>query len=177
MPTLDQIQDQLKKLDGVSAFLAKKEIKELPNILWHDEEVKGLIQGFYSNGNGLLVGTNKRLIFINKKLLGGITVEDFPNDKISSIQYETGLMFGKITIFTSGNKAVIEQTDKKQARVFCDEARERISNKPAAQPAAVAQPAGQIDVAGQLEKLASLKEKGIITDEEFQQQKQKLLNG
>lgn len=31
------------------------------------------------------------------------------------------------------------------------------------------------DVAGQLEKLASLKEKGILTDEEFQAQKSKLL--
>jgi hypothetical protein len=177
MPTLDQIQTQLQKLDGVSSFLAKKEIKELPNILWHDEEVKGLIQGMYNNGNGLLVGTNSRLIFINKKLLGGIVVEDFPYDKISSIQYETGLLFGKITIFTSGNKALIEQTDKKQARTFCDEARERISNKSAAAaPVPVAaQPGTQVDVADQLQKLAALKEKGILTEEEFQAQKKKLL--
>lgn len=177
MPTLDQIQSQIKKLDGVSSFLAKKEIKELPNILWHDEELKGLIQGMYNNGNGLLVATNSRLIFVNKKLLGGIVVEDFPYDKISSIQYETGLMFGKITIYTSGNKAIIEQTDKKQARTFCDEARERISNKPAATaPIPVAAPAGaQIDIADQLQKLAVLKDSGILTEEEFQTQKKKLL--
>lgn len=177
MPTIEQIQSQIQKLDGVSSFLAKKEIKELPNILWHDEEVKGLIQGFYNNGNGLLVATNSRLIFINKKLLGGIVVEDFPYDKISSIQYETGLMFGKITIYTSGNKALIEQTDKKMARTFCDEARERISNKPAvaaAAPVAV-QGGGQIDIADQLQKLAALKESGILTEEEFQVQKKKLL--
>ncbi|ETP70347.1 hypothetical protein G159_02120 [Planococcus glaciei CHR43] len=55
-------------------------------------------------------------------------VEDFPYDKISSIQYATGIMFGNITIYTSGNKAEITQVDKAQTKNFAEPLRARISN-------------------------------------------------
>ena len=42
-----------------------------------------------------------------KGFIFGLKVEDFPYDKISSIQYETGLIFGKLTIFTSGKIRLI----------------------------------------------------------------------
>ncbi len=92
-----------------------------------DEKVENIIQGFYNNGNGILVATNKRLIFVDKGLLFGLKVEDFPYDKITTIQYETGILFGKLTIFTSSNKAVIEQVVKSKVRVFGDWLRARIS--------------------------------------------------
>ena len=103
MPTLIEIQSQIKNLAGFESFLGRKEIKELPSILWEDEKVENIIQGTYNNGNGVLVATNIRLVFVDKGLLFGLKVEDFPYDKISSIQYETGILMGKLTIFTSGN--------------------------------------------------------------------------
>ena len=46
------------------------------------------------------------------------------------------------------------------------------------QPMAAPEPSGgSDDMIAQLEKLASLKDKGILTDEEFAAQKQKLLGG
>lgn len=129
------------------------------------------------NGNGLLIATNKRLVFVDKGLLGGLKVEDFPYDKISSIQYETGMVFGKIKIFASGNKANIEQIDKQQAKTFAEYVRARISS-----PSEHAsyqdhnQQNSNGSLADQLRELAELKEQGILTEEEFQQQKTKILN-
>ncbi|MEX0996865.1 MAG: PH domain-containing protein [Flavobacteriaceae bacterium] len=177
MPTLEQVKNQIQKVDGLSKFLGKREIKELPNILWENENVENLIQGTYNNGNGILVATNKRLIFIDKGLVFGLKVEDFPYDKISSIQYSTGLLLGKLTIFASGNKAIIDNVEKQRVRLFGDFVRNKISSKENenASPATSSNEKSQDDIVTQLERLAKLKEKGILTDEEFVQQKQKLL--
>ncbi len=177
MPTLIEIQTQISSLDGLQSFLGRKEIKELPNILWDDEKVENLIQGTYNNGNGILVATNKRLVFIDKGLIFGLKVEDFPYDKISSIQYETGLIFGKLTIFTTGNKAIIDNVIKSNVRTFGDWVRARISKSvenaiKSNQTISVS----QLDLVEQLTKLAKLKEAGILTEEEFQLQKTKLLS-
>ena len=107
--------------------MGRKEIKELPSILWEDENIERLVQGFYNGGLGILVATNKRLIFVDKGLVYGLKVEDFPYDKITSIQYKTGLLMGEITIFASGNKADISNIEKKQTRTFAEYTRARIT--------------------------------------------------
>jgi len=89
-PKLQRILDQVKRLPSGSLFLTKKEIRELPNILSDNEEVVDLVPGFYSGGNGILVATPKRLVFVDKGMLYGLKVEDFPLDKVTSIQCETG---------------------------------------------------------------------------------------
>ena len=178
MPTLKQIKAQIKSIDGLSKFLGKREINELPDILWENESVENLIQGMYNNGNGILVATNKRLVFIDKGLVFGLKVEDFPYDKISSIQYSTGLLLGKLTIFTSGNKAVIDYVDKQRVRIFGDFVRNKISSKDTVEtPSNQSQQKADTsdDIVSKLERLAKLKEQGILTEEEFTQQKQKIL--
>ena len=178
MPTLAEIQEQIRNLDGLSRLLGRKEIKELPDILWEDERVEAIVQGVYNKKLGILVASNKRLIFVKKGLLYGLQVEDFPYDKITSIQYETGLMYGKIKIFSSGNKAEIEQVEKRRARDFSEYIRARISGvtKHASyheQAAAAKDPYD--DMLTKLERLPQLKERGILTEEEFQEQKQAIL--
>ena len=54
MPTLEHIQSQITNLDNISKFGGKKEIKELPNILWEDEVIQKLEEGFYKSGTGIL---------------------------------------------------------------------------------------------------------------------------
>ena len=179
MPTLEEVKEQIKSIDGLSKFLGRREIKELPDILWENENVENMVQGFYKNGNGILVATNTRLIFVDKGLLYGLDVEDFQYNKISSIQYSTGLLLGKLTIFSSGNKAVIDNVDKKRVRVFGDFVRNKISSK---EKEVKIEKVGcqdnmKVDIVSQLEKLAKLKKDGILTEDEFLQQKKNILKG
>tara|TARA_B110000879_G_C10819998_1_gene373735 strand:+ start:66 stop:614 length:549 start_codon:yes stop_codon:yes gene_type:complete len=180
MPTLEQVKTQIQRIDGLSKFLGKREIKELPNILWENENVENLIQGTYNNGNGILVATNKRLVFIDKGLLYGLKVEDFPFDKISSIQYSTGMLLGKLTIFASGNKAIIDNVDKQRVRIFGVFVRNKISSNDSENSSQTTSSTrnntdSQDDILSKLERLAKLKEQGILTEDEFVQQKHKLL--
>ncbi len=178
MPSLDEIKSQIKGIGGLDSFLGRREIKELPNVIWHDERVENIVQGSYNNGLGILIATNKRLVFVDKGMFFGLKVEDFPYDKISSIQYETGLLLGSITIFTSGNKAVIDNVEKSKARSFGDWIRARISTAKEnvlEQPKAKVPSSNSDVILEKLERLAKLKEQGILTEDEFQKQKQIIL--
>jgi hypothetical protein len=179
MPSYETVRIQISKLDGYDQVITRKEIKELPNILWDDENIHHVISGTYNHGQGLLIATEIRLLFVDKGMLGKLKVEDFPLDKISSIQYETGMMFGKITIFTSSNKAAIEQVEKNSARAFAEMCRRMISKQerndtrhnPENEQGGVSENAS----ISELERLAKLYSDGVLTDEEFSKAKQKLI--
>ena len=152
-----------------------KEMKELPKILWEDEKVEKVIQGFHEKGSGILAATNKRLIFVDKGYTGRLRVRDFPYDKVTSIQYNTGFVMGGITIYSSGNKSEITNISKAVVGSFAEYVRARITavTKHASAPVTPSTP--QEDMISKLERLGALKDKGLISDQEFQEQKAKLL--
>jgi Bacterial PH domain/Short C-terminal domain len=184
VPDLTEVREQIGHLDGGNKFLSRKEVKELPNVLWDDEKIEKLIIGTYGGaaGTGVLVATNKRLVFVDKGMMN-LRVEDFPYDKITSIQYKTGMMLGELTIFASGNKAEIKNVNKGQCRNFAETVRARITaasehasyREPASQTAAPQSADAGGDLVSQIERLGRLREQGHLTDEEFQAQKEKLL--
>lgn len=176
MPTEEEVKTQIRNLNYGSKLLGYKEIKELPDILWENENIEKLVQGMYNGGQGILVATNKRLVFVDKGLIFGLKVEDFPYEKITSIQYKTGLVLGKITIFASGNKADIENVDKKQTRNFAEYVRAKITKTTDhATKSMSSSNTSSLDIADQIKKLADLRDSGILTEEEFITQKEKLL--
>ena len=76
----------------------------------------------------------------------------------------------------SGNRAEIDNVIKIRVKPFSDFTRTQISKhgkSNSTQNVTINQP---IDLADQLSKLASLRDKGILTDEEFQIQKSRLLS-
>lgn len=191
MPTLEEIREQIQAIEGVAPSLLKsnkKEIAELPSVLWANESLEKIIAGRYDNGFGVLCATNKRLIFLDKGLLGGLKVEDFPYDKISSIQYKTGMLLGEIIIHASGNNSKIDQLEKAGTRSFAEYVRARITkvsenatiptdNRPS-EANTLSSKEGSIDFEQKiqlLERLAKLKEQGILSDEEMLKEKAKIL--
>lgn len=171
---LNEIKKQIEQiqLSNTSAFLGRREISELPNILASDEVVDNIVQGTYNNGQGILVSTNRRLIFVDKGMMFGLKVEDFPLDKISSIQYEIGLLLGDVKIHTTGNVANIENVEKASARSFSEFVRNKLSQP---KEVVIQSNASEPSALDQLEKLAKLWESGILSEEEFNDQKRKLL--
>lgn len=174
MPTLEEIEEQFEKNGFLYNFIVNsREIKELPNILWEDENIEKVVSGFYDKGWGVLVASNKRIIFVDKGLFG-IKVEDFPYDKVTSIQYETGMVWGKITIFASGNKADIDKVDKDKVRNFSEYVRARITGTK--EHVSAPEPT-ETKSEADTEVLKTLKTrlaKGEITKEEYEELKQVL---
>ena len=162
-------------------FGAKRELKRLPSYLWDNEVVEAMTGGAYGRGQGLVVLTNQRLFFLQDGVMSQ-TSEDFPLDKISSVQWQAGMLMGEIVVFASGTKAEIKQVDKVDGKTIVDAVRQRLSapkqqEAPAPNPSSTAaETGGGGDVFEQLRKLGELRDAGIVTPEEFEAKKAELLS-
>jgi len=155
-------------------FGGGREIKKLVDHLWEDETVERMTTGRYSNGNGLVVLTDRRLLFIREGMVSHVT-EDFPLDKISSVSWSSGLALGKITVFASNNKTNIDNVNKLDGKEMVDLIRDRLSRPKESTPPESTAPPAQVDVVGQLKQLGELRDCGVLTPEEFETKKAELL--
>ncbi|TDE35515.1 hypothetical protein E1289_07690 [Actinomadura sp. 6K520] len=165
---------------------ANREIRRLAAHLWDGERVELMSAGTYGPGTGLVALTDRRLLFLKDGWTRQIT-EDFPMEKISSVQWSSGVLQGSLTVFASGNKAEIGNMLKKDGKAIADAIRGRLADRDAGQaasasaptptaepgPRAVA-PAGQSPIE-LLERLGQLREAGVVTDEEFEAKKAEIL--
>jgi hypothetical protein len=170
---LDEIKDELEKLDINPTFFARKEIHELPNVLSRDEKIVYLVEGRNKTTTHhiVLVATDRRLIFIDKEMFYGLKVEDFSYDKVTSIQYEKEFMLASIDINVSSDIVEIDGVGKYEAELFCEKVRDFMSR-----PKEYFQAKAEPTVLDQLEQLGRLKESGVLTEEEFLEQKKRLIN-
>ena len=178
MADATSVNNAIRNLGGTERFLGRGEIKALPSILWEDELPEKIIQGSYNNGSGILVATNKRLVFVDKGLMS-LKVEDFPCDKISSIQYSTGMLMGGIEIYASGNKAEIKNITKDQVKPFAEYVRARITGTSAHASATVSPPqmvSQEDDPVKKLKQIKEMLDAGLIRQEEYDSKKAEILS-
>jgi hypothetical protein len=116
--------------------------------------------------------TERRLLFF-KDGWTGKTSEDFPREKVSSVQFSAGLLIGRITVFASGNKAEITNVNKHDGKRIVDNMRARLS-EPTSEAEPVAPPPA--DPVEQIRKLGELRDAGVITESEFEEKKRDLLS-
>jgi hypothetical protein len=179
MWTHQKINDYIKacnfKLPNTSS-----EVRELPNILSPDEDLHGLLQGNLKSiagrkqaGIGLGIITSKRIIFFRKSIIGTTTKEEIPLSRISSASFRSGIALGCVAVTSNSNEALIDDCDKKLGAIFAKVVTDLINeyNSKSHQPTT-----NTLSNYDKIEKLFELKEKGIITDEEFTTQKTALLN-
>ena len=125
------IQEAVRYIDGVNkgSFGSKREIKELPKILWEDVLPEQIVTGYYKDKTGLLVATDRRMIFLEMGFLGQLKVEDFWYDNISSMESTRGIVWGNVTVYSSGNKAVIDKVPKNEIDDFVAAQRNKLTTK------------------------------------------------
>lgn len=175
MPNLKDIHLQIENLNLTRAnkLGIKREIKYLPEILMENELILGLTNGFESGHKWLIVCTNRRIVFLDKRLFFGLRQKDILIDKISSVSQESHLVFGKIIISEGTMNTVIGNIPQNTVKAFVNAINKSIDTS---KMRSSHFGSSEIDIASQLHKLAELKEKGLITEMEFNIQKKKLMN-
>jgi len=176
MPSIAEIKRQIDAYPNRYIFWTQKEIRALPEIIDHGETIRALTSGMVRGKTWLAVCTDRRLIFLNRGMLWGTEQAQMPLDRIQSIDHQFTFFFGSISVFDGINAFTLNMVLKSSILPFVKTTEEAMYASRHGQPA---QPtaAGPTDVASQLTKLAGLKEKGYLTDAEFQMQKKKLLGG
>jgi hypothetical protein len=151
-----------------------KTLKELQDSLDDSETLIGVIHTFDDeNRDGGLFLTDRRIICICKGFGLGTKTADFPYSKISSIEYKSSILKSKITIHVTGNTSEYTVFDKELANQIVKFVREKLVG--ILETPKTESEEGK-DVFAQMEKLALLRDKGIISEEEFNNKKAELLN-
>jgi hypothetical protein len=134
----------------------------------------GLLQGGTLQQNGLLVLTDRRLLFIRSGIIHSHQVS-VPLDTVTAVSVSKGLL--KSTLKTTGPQSnlVVNGVDKADAEAFASELRTILANRAHGM---VLPPSSSVGhVADEIERLAALRDRGILTNAEFAAQKSKLLAG
>lgn len=172
MPTLAEVRRQIDACRDRYIFWTQKEIRALPKILDENEQIKAVTSGLMHNSTWLAVCTNRRLIFLNCRMLIGLQQVQMPLDRIQSIDHRFTLCFGSISFYDGVNVFTMNMVLQSSIMPFVKVTEEMMHQLK--KPQTPAKETGN-DIASQLSKLAELKEKGYLTEDEFQAQKKKLL--
>lgn len=167
--------DRIAKEIGDDQFFTKKELNHLPEILSDGEQVIAFTSGLMNGHTWLLTLTDRRIIFLDKGMIYGLKQTTIDLDKVNSISCRTRIIFGEITIEDGASSRRINNVWKKTVVAFTNKVRDAIEARKSASRHAPAPQAGGDDVVTKLEKLAVMLEKGIINQEEFAQQKARIL--
>ncbi|MBS2782699.1 PH domain-containing protein [Aeromonas salmonicida] len=162
---------------GDDLFFTKKELAHLPEILLDGERVISFTSGMMDGNTWLITLTDKRIVFLDKGLLYGLKQVVIDLDKVNAVSGETGLLLGSISIQDGATTHTIKNVQKKTVVNFTNKIRDALEERkrPQSSHLTSTNSAEATDVISQLERLASLKEKGILSQDEFEQQKSKLI--
>jgi hypothetical protein len=151
----------------------KRELKKLAEHLYEGETVRFIAQGTYEGDQGIVVLSDVRLLFLFHGVMRQ-RKEDFPLRLISSVQTKSGWGTGEIKVWVSGNSASISGIVKSDLEPLADAVRQGIATQHAAPPTGPSAESAE-DPYEALRKLASLRDAGVLTEEEFETKKQDLL--
>lgn len=159
---------------GDDQFFTKKELNHLPEVLGDGEQVLSFVSGLYQNSTWLVALTDTRLLFLNKGMVFGLKQTTLDLSKVYSVTAKTGIVFGKITV-DAGSEHVIDNVLKKTVVPFTNKVQTQMTALKQGSAVTTFAPVAPASIVDQLERLASLRDKGILSDEEFSAQKAKLL--
>ena len=165
---------------GDDQFFVKKEFNYLQEILQDNEQILAFSSGFMDGNTWLISLTDRRIIFLDKGLIYGLKQDIIPLNRVNAISGKTGMMFGNIQVTDGARTRIIKNVWKKTVITFTNKVQETldaINKSPVLRSSEnTQQPATKENKYEELEKLAALKEKGLISEEEFNQEKKKLLD-
>lgn len=92
-----KVKQCLRSMGASPYILSRPEVEKLALLLQDNERIEAFICGTYIAGWGMLVATERKLIFIEKQFVR-LKVEELPYQMISAIDHSTGRKYGKVTV-------------------------------------------------------------------------------
>lgn len=179
---LNRITDERHRRTNVKLSGAdRKRLVEVLGMLDPDEVIRWYCTGQQlkrrnSEGKetiGVLVATHRRLIY-NGRLMLVRETEFFLLDTIDSISQTSGVALGGLTLTGPGFTFTVERMSKTEAALAAERMRAVLAeHRSRVLPP---QPGVAVAVADELRKLAELRDEGVLSREEFDEQKTRLLS-
>lgn len=115
----ERVLQELRDL-GVTRFaLMRAEARYLPRLIHADEHIKGVVYGRHQEGHAMLVATDKRIIFLDKKPLF-INADEMTYFIVSGIRFTRAAMSCTVTLHTRVKDFSIRTFNAKCAEAFVE---------------------------------------------------------
>ena len=100
--------NRIAKEIGDDQFFTKKELNYLPEILSDGEQILAFTSGLMDGNTWLLTLTDRRIIFLDKGIIYGLSQAIIDLDKVNSISFKTGLFFAEIVSGSESKKYTVD---------------------------------------------------------------------
>lgn len=99
MVRTEDVKSQLSRIGVNFQFMCRAELRELPSILFDNEQIHHVVRGRYEGGWAIVCATNQRVLLIDKKPFY-LTIEDMRYDMIADVEYNQRLVDSSIRLGT-----------------------------------------------------------------------------
>lgn len=115
----ERVKQELQKL-GVSRYaLWRAESRHLPSIIHKDELIGGVVYGKHVDNFAMLVATDRRIIFLDKRPLF-VNVDEITYDVVSGISFSHAGIGSTVTLHTRIKDYPIRTFNQRCAKVLID---------------------------------------------------------
>ena len=112
-----RVKQELREAGVTGYGLIKAESRYLPQIIHEDEHIMGVVYGQYSGGSAMLIATDHRVIFLDRKPLF-TTMDELTYDVVSGVKLDSSGIFTTIVLHTRIANYVIRYANAKCAKLF-----------------------------------------------------------
>ena len=116
---VSRVYEELKRAGAVAYDMWLPETRYLPHIIAHTEHIRGAVYGKYGKNRGVLVATDERIIFLNKKVLL-LQLNDISYNVVSGVTRTRLGPIGTVTLRTSMGDYSLRTFNQKNAKNFVD---------------------------------------------------------
>lgn len=170
-------------------FATMKEMQSLPSQLQSGEVVLAFTAGVMSDtgdsnktdfgvSTWVVVLTDRRFLFLDAALLSkSLDVHSILHKNVQGVRVAQGFVLGKISIDTGGRTTTIDNCEKKSVKILGDIANDwlQVLEERKVKPSGTASNTGESGL-DKLKKLGELKALGLVTEQEFNEAKAKVLS-
>jgi hypothetical protein len=142
--------------------------------LREDETVRFLTFGSYTRNSGVLVLTDARIVFFDRRVQEPSL--DLPLGRISAVTTTAGLWTGEVDLEAGEDVIGVSRVVKDDVEQLAHAIRQAVAAAPDEPKAPSESKARQVDPFEAMEKLSALRDSGVITEAEFAAKKQELLD-
>ncbi len=171
---LNKKYEEIANKIGDEKFFTKIELSYLPEIISDNEQILAFTSGLMDGNTWLITLTDRRVIFLDKGMIYGLERTTIDLDRVNSISGKTGIFFGEIFIEDGVRERHITNVWIKTVKTFTNIMQDAVENRKNLHHNANIKKQ-ELDTYDKLAKLAKLKDKGIISQEEFNKEKEKVL--
>ncbi len=166
--TIDELRTSVNSV-GISLDISKKEAETLVRIIGDDERPMLLFLGLDERDNNTkkIILTDRNIFFLTSKAFRAVNCEVTPLHSVLDVQEKRGVLFAEVAVILENSTIHINMMDKRASSKlvsFMKKIKEQVSSDIS------------LDKTSKLEALFALKEKGAITEDEYEREKGKILN-